>query len=388
MFIPNAIAYRFKEIPSQYLDSETLESALAQDRSRRCGSQEAQTFGWTTALGDHGDKLAHVVGDKILLCAKRFERVIPAAVVNEMMYEKIKLIETEEGRTVMKKERDEIKESILQTITPQAFEKSSKTQIMIDLAKGFVFVNASSFNKAEEALALLRKSVGTLPVAPLFSDVFVDTALTEFVAEQTPPEHFTFGGTAKLSDTAEASSEIVLKERDLQSEEVQELMQSTCVTVLELKYKDQITFTLDSKGGAIKRIKYPDIIKEKNWDIPTEDMAARLSADFILITAELTELATALHAAIRTKVDHSCEYVATNSETESFRNKESQKDSEDPLYNEAEAIVIRTKRASVSAIQRTLRIGYNRAAHLIEAMEAKGVVTAPGHNGVRDVIAA
>ncbi|WP_082353214.1 recombination-associated protein RdgC [Pseudoalteromonas sp. R3] len=387
MFIPNAIAYKFKEIPSQYLDAETLESALAQDRSRRCGSQEAQTFGWTTALGDHGDKLAHVVGDKILLCAKRYERVIPASVVNEMMHEKIKLIETEEGRTVKKKERDEIKENILQTITPQAFEKSSNTHILIDLTKGFVFVNASSFNKAEEALALLRKSVGTLPVAPLFANVFIDTALTEFVAEQTPPEHFTFGGTARLSDTAEASSEIVLKERDLQSEEVQELMQNTFVTVLELKYKDQVTFTLDSKG-TIKRIKYSDIIKERNGDIPLEDMAAKLSADFILIITELTELATALHAAIRTKIDDGYEGAPPKIETASFPQEESQQDPEDPLYSEAEAIVIRSKNALVSSLQRSLRIGYNRATRLIEAMEAKGIVTAPGHNGVRDVIAA
>jgi DNA segregation ATPase FtsK/SpoIIIE, S-DNA-T family len=59
----------------------------------------------------------------------------------------------------------------------------------------------------------------------------------------------------------------------------------------------------------------------------------------------------------------------------------------DPLYDEALAFVTESRKASISAVQRKLRIGYNRAARLIEDMEAAGVVTAPGHNGNREVIA-
>jgi S-DNA-T family DNA segregation ATPase FtsK/SpoIIIE len=60
---------------------------------------------------------------------------------------------------------------------------------------------------------------------------------------------------------------------------------------------------------------------------------------------------------------------------------------EDGLYDEAVRFVCETRRASISSVQRKLRIGYNRAARLIEAMEAAGVVTAMGHNGSREVIA-
>jgi S-DNA-T family DNA segregation ATPase FtsK/SpoIIIE len=59
----------------------------------------------------------------------------------------------------------------------------------------------------------------------------------------------------------------------------------------------------------------------------------------------------------------------------------------DPLYDEAVAIVIKTRRASISAVQRHLRIGYNRAARLIEAMEKAGLVSAMQSNGNREVIA-
>ena len=59
---------------------------------------------------------------------------------------------------------------------------------------------------------------------------------------------------------------------------------------------------------------------------------------------------------------------------------------DDPLYDEAVAFVIETRRPSISAVQRKLRIGYNRAARLIEAMELAGVVTPMNSNGSRDVL--
>jgi len=58
----------------------------------------------------------------------------------------------------------------------------------------------------------------------------------------------------------------------------------------------------------------------------------------------------------------------------------------DPLYDEAVAIVLKTRRASISAVQRHLRIGYNRAARLIEAMEQAGLVSPMQSNGNREVL--
>ncbi len=58
----------------------------------------------------------------------------------------------------------------------------------------------------------------------------------------------------------------------------------------------------------------------------------------------------------------------------------------DPMYDQAVGIVLQHRRASISLVQRHLRIGYNRAARLLEQMEKSGLVSAMGNNGNRDII--
>ena len=60
--------------------------------------------------------------------------------------------------------------------------------------------------------------------------------------------------------------------------------------------------------------------------------------------------------------------------------------SEDPLYNKAVEIVLKTQKASISAVQRKLKIGYNRSARLMEEMEENGIISEMNQNGMRDVL--
>jgi len=62
-------------------------------------------------------------------------------------------------------------------------------------------------------------------------------------------------------------------------------------------------------------------------------------------------------------------------------------DDQDALYDEAVAFITSTRKASISSVQRKFKIGYNRAARIVESMEAAGVITSAGTNGQREVIA-
>ena len=56
------------------------------------------------------------------------------------------------------------------------------------------------------------------------------------------------------------------------------------------------------------------------------------------------------------------------------------------MYAEAVQVVMETKKTSISYIQRKLRIGYNRAANIIEAMESNGILSAQQSNGNREIL--
>ncbi|MEM7099794.1 MAG: DNA translocase FtsK 4TM domain-containing protein [Pseudomonadota bacterium] len=86
--------------------------------------------------------------------------------------------------------------------------------------------------------------------------------------------------------------------------------------------------------------------------------------------------------------DYLEEILSGETEGEPFVQIESDGDTEqeDELYDEAVQFVLESRRASISAVQRKLRIGYNRAARLIEAMEAAGMVSPMNANGSREII--
>ena len=80
--------------------------------------------------------------------------------------------------------------------------------------------------------------------------------------------------------------------------------------------------------------------------------------------------------------------ILSSGSTEDFTGTSHSNDSDlDPMYDEAVSVVLKSRKASISNIQRQLRIGYNRAARLIEQMEADGIVSPAENNGNRTILA-
>lgn len=107
----------------------------------------------------------------------------------------------------------------------------------------------------------------------------------------------------------------------------------------------------------------------------------------IVLGEHLERLAKSKAVELKYIVPVSCQPMpSVREENEHWRASNQKSDELDPLYNQAVAFVVEKRRASISGLQRQLRIGYNRVAILIEQMESQGIVSPANRDGSRELI--
>ncbi len=296
MWFKNLMLFRIsKELE---LEPEKLDTILSEFSFSPCGSQDLSKFGWVAPMGKFGQSMVHVVGNEYLICAKKEEKMLPASVIRDSLQEKIEQLEQEQQRPLKKAEKDALKEEIVLNLLPRAFSRSSLTYVWLSPDNDLIAVDAGSAKKAEEVIALLRKSLGSLPVSPIKLANQADVTMTDWLNEQAIPAQFELGEEAELRSALEGGGIIRCKEQDLFSDEIKvHLEADKFVTKLELTWADSIRFVI-SEDMSIKGVKFTDTVTEQNDDIDKSDVAARFDADFALASGELGKMIPDLIAAL------------------------------------------------------------------------------------------
>ena len=284
MWFKNLQLYRLTEPFT--LTAEQLHEKLTQDISKPCQGLDTHTLGWDKPLGREGQQLTHAVNSCIMVCAKKEERVLPSAVIREVLEEKVAELEAAEARTVRRKEKMQLKDEIMVDLLPRAFTRSSRTYAYIDTQQGWVIVDSVSAKKAEDLLSLMRQSLGSFKVKPFEVNQAPASILTSWL-KGAAPQGFELQDECELRDTGEEGGIVRLRRHDLDGSEIAvHLDAGKSVVKLAVKFQDRLSCIL-ADDTSIKRLKFLDVIQEEAADTEAEDAAARFDVDFSLMSLEL-----------------------------------------------------------------------------------------------------
>ncbi|ANM76826.1 recombination-associated protein RdgC [Serratia nematodiphila] len=288
LWFKNLMVYRLSREVA--LNADEMEKQLSAFAFTPCGSQDMAKTGWVSPMGSHSDALTHAVNGQIIICARKEEKILPSPVIKQELQAKIERLEAEQHRKLKKTEKDALKDEVLHSLLPRAFSRFNQTFMWIDTVNDLIMVDAASAKRAEDTLALLRKSLGSLPVVPLTMESPIELTLTEWVRSGEMPAGFAIQDEAELKAILEEGGVIRCKKQNLISDEIAVHIEAgKLVTKLAVDWQERIQLML-SDDGSLKRLKFADTLREQNDDIDRDDFAQRFDADFILMTSELAAL--------------------------------------------------------------------------------------------------
>ncbi len=272
---------------------EQLHRQLQTHAFQPCGGLDTHREGWVPPLGRHGDQLVHAAGGRLMLCLRREERILPAAVVHEALEEKVEQIESTEARPVGRKERGRLRDEIVVDLLPRAFTRSQLTFGYIDPATGWIVIDTATSKRAEAFLNLLRESLGSLKVRPLEVRHSPALSMTRWL-ENGLPGDLEAGDECELREPVENGAVVRCRKLDLAGEEVRAHLQAGMqITRLAVEWDERLRCVLGD-DLVIRRLRFTDQVLDEAADTAADDVAARFDADFALMSGELARFMPAL----------------------------------------------------------------------------------------------
>jgi recombination associated protein RdgC len=293
MWFKNA---RIFQLPDDFaIDTDKLSDQLAHDALKPCGPQDAASQGWISPFSlDNQELYCLQSGNAQLFTMAIEEKILPAAVVNQQLQEKVSQIRSESGNKPGRKQQSDMKQEILFDLLPQAFTKIKKMGAYIDNKHKLMIVDSASQNPAENLVSQLRQTLGSFKATAFGESSAMATVLTKWITNGHAEGGFEFGSSLVLETLDEAKSVIRAKNVNYLTDEMQRHIENGyLVTQIGLVYNDRIELTL-THDFAIKSIKFTDLVLDQMEHETIESEEQLLDSRFTLMSLELTELYASL----------------------------------------------------------------------------------------------
>jgi recombination associated protein RdgC len=196
-------------------------------------------------------------------------------------------MEAERGAPVPRRERDRVIDQVRFELLPTSHTRKHITRAYIDPQIGYLVVDLASDNRADEFTSNLQTALGALPVTFPAVHTRPAAALTDWVANGTMPECIELEHEAELWLPGEGGATVKVRNQELASREVfTHLEAGKEVVKLAVTYADRLRFVIDDKLN-VRRLKFLEVILDEAGDVEADDAAARLDADFAVMSLEL-----------------------------------------------------------------------------------------------------
>ncbi|MES2535798.1 MAG: recombination-associated protein RdgC [Pseudomonadota bacterium] len=285
MWFKNLQIYR---LPAPWaITPEKLEACLAPQTFAPCTSLDLQSQGWVSPR-DNG-MLVHTVNRQMLLLLRTEKKLLPATVINQVSKVRATEIEEQQGFKPGRKQMKELKEQVADELLPRAFSILSNTWTWIDPVNGWLVVDASGANKAEEVLKLLIKAVDKFPMDSLRVTRSPLAAMTDWLAADEAPHGFTVDQDTELRASGESKATVRYVRQSVEAEDVRRhIAAGKQCTRLAMTWADRVSFVL-TESLAVKRLAPLDVIKEDS-DLTSKNDDERFDSDIVLMTGELNRM--------------------------------------------------------------------------------------------------
>jgi recombination associated protein RdgC len=295
MFFRNLTLFRF---PTS-LDFAELEPRLAECALKPVGALELSSRGFVSPFGRDGEALSHRIADAIWLSVGTEDKLLPGAVVNDLLSRKLEEIEKKEGRKPGGRARKRLKEDLVHELLPRAFVRPGRTDALLDLGHGLCIVDSSSRKSAENVVSEIRHALGSFPALPVNAEVAPRSVLTGWIAGEPLPEGLSLGDECELKDAADKGAVVKCQRQELQGDEIAKHLESgKQVTRLALTLDDHVSFVL-GEDLVVRKFKLLDGAVDSLESTERDDLRAELDARFALMAAEAKRLFSVLEPALK-----------------------------------------------------------------------------------------